>query len=304
MTPIRTFEEMVAKLRQSCATHRIAVVCPYDEESAEAALRAMREGFAELIFVGDPMRIAAAMESAGADSRAIRIVEAADAAEAAAKAVEEVRAERADILMKGLIGTDVYLKAILNKEHGLLPAGDVLTHLSVAQMPGYDKLLAFSDVAVIPYPTIEQRRAMLRYDIATLHRLGISKPMVALIHFTEKVNPKFPNSTDYATLVAENARGAFGEAVLGGPMDVKCACNAHSAAVKGIKSEVCGNADLLIFSNIDAGNTFYKTITQFASATVAGILQGPVVPVLLSSRSDSPESKFYSLALACINRGC
>ncbi len=124
---------------------------------------------------------------------------------------------------------------------------------------------------------------------------------MALIHFTEKVNPKFPNSTDYVELIKMAQTGKFGKVKMAGPMDVKTACDAHSADVKGLTSDVCGDADLLIFPNIESGNTFYKTITLFGKAVVAGILQGPSCPVILSSRSDSAESKMLSLALACVN---
>ncbi|MDE6529089.1 MAG: phosphate butyryltransferase [Muribaculaceae bacterium] len=300
MQQISTFSQMIEHLRQTGLRKRVAVVCPYDEETIAAATRAHSEGLADLIMLGDS-RLATVLPESLATAPGVEVVTIEDADEAARTAVNMVHQGTADILMKGLINTDNFLRAILNKENGLLPKGRLLTHLSVAQLPTYKKLLFFSDVAVIPYPTIDQRVEIISYDLDTCRKLGISQPKVALIHFTEKVNPKFPNSTDYVKLIEMADAGRFGDVKMGGPMDVKTACDSHSAEVKGLTSDVCGDADLLIFPNIESGNTFYKTITLFGNAVIAGILQGPSCPVILSSRSDSAESKFLSMALACIN---
>lgn len=288
---------MTALLKGQNSRKRVAVVCPYDECTLEAVARAIDEAVAEFIFIGDERARSAAGTFAG--KAEIAVVSADTADTAAHDAVELVREKKADVLMKGLINTDNFLHAILNKEHGLLPKGALLTHLSVAQIPGYHKPLFFSDVAVIPYPTFEQKAAIIRSGLQVCRQLGIESPKVALIHFTEKVNPKFPNSTDYAAIVDMAAKGEFGSAEIAGPMDVKTACDSHSAQVKGLTSPVCGNADLLLFPNIESGNTFYKTISLFGKAVIAGILRGPLCPVILSSRSDSAESKFLSIVLAC-----
>lgn len=300
MQQINSFPQMIEHLRQSGFRKTVAVVCPYDEETISAASRAYNEGLADLILIGDN-RLSAILPESLAKASGVQVINADTPDEAAHTAVLMIHEGKADILMKGLINTDNFLRAILNKETGLLPKGKLLTHLSVAQLPSYKKLLFFSDVAVIPYPTMEQRSEMITYDLATCRKLGITQPKVALIHFTEKVNPKFPNSTDYVQLIEMAVNGRFGDVKMAGPMDVKTACDSHSAAVKGLTSDVCGDADLLIFPNIESGNTFYKTITLFGNAVIAGILQGPSCPVILSSRSDSAESKFLSMALACVN---
>lgn len=300
MTVAGSFSDLTAMLKARTGKMRIAVVCPYDESTLEAVKRALDARLASFVLVGTSEGLGCLPAEWRADSD-VALVETATDADAAGVAVAMARDGEANVVMKGLIGTDTLLKAVLNKERGILPKGNVLTHLSVAEMPGYKKLLFFSDVAVIPYPTLEQREAVLKYDLATCRKLGIARPNVALIHFTEKVNPKFPNSTDYVKLIEMASAGAFGDVEMGGPMDVKTACDAHSAEVKGIASAVCGNADLLIFPNIESGNTFYKTITLFAGARIAGMLQGAMVPVVLPSRSDSGDSKFLSLVLACMN---
>ena len=139
----------------------------------------------------------------------------------------------------------------------------------------------------------------LRYDLEVCRRMGIEAPRVALIHCTEKVNEKFPHTLDYVTLKERAAAGAYGNMYLDGPMDVKTACDAHSGEVKGISSPVVGHADLLIFPNIESGNTFYKTVSLFGDANMAGMLRGTASPVVVPSRADSGNSKYYSLALAC-----
>ena len=284
MSLITSFKELTEHLATLNHQPRVAVVCPYDEGTCGAVADALSDGFIRAILVGDKSMI----EATGLPARfpsLVEIEEASTPAEAAAAGVRLAREKKADILMKGLVGTDVLLHAVLNKEQGILDRGNLLTHITVSHVPGMNRLLFYSDVAVIPYPTLEQRVKMIHLDLGVLRRFGIERPKVALIHFTEKVNPKFPNSVDY---------------VLGGPMDVKTACDLHSAQVKGIESEVCGAADLLIFPNIESGNTFYKTLSYFAKARMAGMLLGPDVPVVLPSRSDSADSKYNSLALAAL----
>ena len=141
---------------------------------------------------------------------------------------------------------------------------------------------------------------MILYAVSVCHHCGLEEPRVALIHCSEKVNEKFPHTLDYVKLKADAVDGVFGQMQLDGPMDVKTACDLHSGDIKGLSSPVVGNADVLIFPNIESGNTFYKAVSLFARADMAGILQGTVCPVVVTSRSDSSISKYYSLALACI----
>ena len=220
--------------------------------------------------------------------------------EAARIAVNLVHQGKADILMKGIINTDNLLRVILDKEHGLLPKGQVLTHLAMVEIPTYHKLLFFSDAAVIPQPTLQQRIEMIGYAIRTCRRFGIERPRISLIHCSEKVSPKFPHSLDYVNIVQLAEAGEFGDVIIDGPLDVKTSCEKSSSAIKGIVSPINGEADVLIFPNIESGNTFYKTVSLFCHADMAGLLQGTICPVVLPSRSDSGLSKYYSIAMACL----
>lgn len=299
MEPIRSFGQLTAHLKKFDKRKRIAVVCANDPNTEYAITRALDEGIAEFLMIGD----AAILEKYPALKRYpqyVEVLHVEDADEAARKAVRIVREGGADILMKGIINTDNLLRAILDKEHGLLPKGKVLTHLAVMQIPAYHKLLFFSDAAVIPRPTLQQRIEMIWYAIHVCHRFGIKRPRIALIHCTEKVSAKFPHSLDYVNIVELAEAGEFGDAIIDGPLDVKTACEKNSGDIKGIVSPVNGEADVLIFPNIESGNTFYKAVSLFANADMAGILQGPMCPVVLPSRSDSGLSKYYSMAMACL----
>ena len=300
MEPIRTLSQLVNCLRSRGIRRRVAVVCPNDPHTEYVIIRSLREEIAEFLLVIDSAHKDMAYQLRGASPDFVRIYEASTPDEAAALAVELVRTGEADILMKGLINTDNLLRAVLKKEVGLLPPGGVLSHVAVAQVPLYHKLLLFSDAAVIPRPTLEQFRAMISCDVALCRELGNEQPRIALIHCSEKVNEKFPHTLSYVHLKEEALQGRFGKVFIDGPMDAKTACDRHSGEIKGLSSPVVGNADVLIFPNIEAGNTFYKTLSLFGDANMAGMLTGTIAPVVVPSRSDSGNSKFYSLVLACL----
>ena len=300
MEPIRTLSQMVTHLRSMRIRKRVAVVCPNDPHTEYVIIRSLREEIAEFCLVTDAAHAEMAHHLYAASPDFVRVYEAASPDEAAAVAVELVRTGEADILMKGLINTDNLLRAVLNKEHGLLPRGAVLSHITVAQVPLYHKLLFFSDAAVIPRPSLEQYRSMIMNDLKVCRSLGCEEPRVALVHCTEKVNEKFPHTLSYVQLKEDAERGMFGRTFVDGPMDAKTACDAHSGEIKGLSSPVVGNADVLIFPNIESGNTYYKTLSLFGDANMAGMLTGTIAPVVVPSRSDSGNSKYYSLVLACL----
>lgn len=278
MSTIRNFDEMLAFLKERGERKRVVVISPRDESTKAAVAKAVEAGFATCIPVDDD-----------------------DPDVAAAKGVELVRQGEADVLMKGLVNTDNLLRAVLNKQTGILPQGRVLTHLTCAQIPSYDKFIFCSDVAVIPHPTAEQREEQLKYLLTLMRSLGITEPRVGLINCTEKVNEKhFPFTVEYKELIAKAETGAFGPCIVDGPLDLKTCFSPTALHKKGIQSPLEGKSDAIIFPDIQAGNVFYKTITCFCEAQTAAMLCGPQVPVVLPSRGDSPENKFLSLALASL----
>ena len=295
MKAIENFEELIAYLSGGFEPKRVAVVCPYDDGTQEAVERAMEAGFIKPIFVGDPKLIGPAMKE-------VTRLKATDEVDAAAKAVQLVHEGMADVLMKGLLNTDDLLRAVLNKQTGILQEGRIVTHLTRAELPEYDKLLFMSDVAVIPQPTEEQRKQQLKYLLRLCRSFGIKEPGVALVNCSEKVDEKhFPHTVEYKRLIDEVAKGKYGDCIVDGPLDLKTSLSGKALRKKGLHSPLRGHADALIFPDIQSGNVFYKTITLFCRATTAAVLAGPDVPVVLTSRADDADSKFYSLALACIN---
>ena len=276
MKTIHNFEELRERLRQG-EPCRVAAIEATDSHSSEAVETAVSEGWAKVtnLTTGNPQR-------------------------SADEAVQMVRNGEADVIMKGIINTDVLLRAVLNKEHGLLPKGNVLTHLSAIYLPMLGRIILMGDPAVIPYPTLEQREAMIRYTVKLAAAYGIEKPRIALIHCTEKVSEKFPLTLDYVQLIEKSKRGEFGKAIVDGPTDLKCAICKESADIKGIVSPLEGRADMLMMPDIEAGNVFYKTLTAFTDAQLAVGLMGAACPISLTSRSDSMETKLNSLAMACL----
>lgn len=275
MKTILTFHEMHQRVAEGNRQLRIVAVNPTDEATREA-LRRVEEGrMAEVLRVTDSLP-----------------------ERAAEKAVALVRRGDANVLMKGLIGTDILLRALLNKVSGLLPEGRVLTHVSVAEIPNYPRLLFFTDAAVIPYPTQRQRVEQVRYTTGICHRMGIREPRIALIHCAEHGGRQFPFVEGYADIKAQAARGDFGRCIVDGPLDVKSACSMQALQAKGIISPLEGESDVLIMPDIEAGNAFYKSMTLFANARTAGMLCGTLCPVVVPSRGDSAEAKFNSILFA------
>lgn len=299
MEPITNFEQLTSHLKTLKRRKRVAVVCANDANTEYAISRALKEGFAEFILIGDS-KLLENYPDLKKYPEYVKTVHIENEDEAAQEAVRIVREGGADILMKGIIHTDNLLHAILNKEYGLLPKGRVLSHVAVMQIPAYHKLLFFTDAAVIPRPTLEQRIEMIKYTIHICHSFGIEQPRISLIHFTEKVNEKFPNSLDYVNIVERSEAGEFGNVIIDGPLDVRTSCEKASGNIKGIASPIGGDADVLVFPNIESGNVFYKSISLFANGIMGGALQGALCPVVVPSRADDGISKYISLAMACL----
>lgn len=271
-----------------------------DGHSLEAIAEAVNAGIVTAIVTGDIQKILHQCEAHGIDSHLFQMVQADTEEDAAMQAVKLAKSISGSILMKGLISTDKYMRAILNKEVGLLPAGGVLSHVSVIDNPNYHKLLIVSDVAIIPVPTIPQKIAMTHYLKEMAVNLGISRPKIAIITPTEQILPSLVSCTDAVEIMNAAENGQFQPAIVFGPMALDVALDAESAHIKKITSEVAGDADCLLFPNIDAGNVFYKVNTKLCGADQAAIVMGANVPVVLSSRGDSKQTKLNSIALAAL----
>ena len=301
MEALKSFEGLLDRFVALGQRKKVAIVCPNDDHTEYVVRRCAQENLGDLVLLLDGDESDEFLEFCKG-FKSIKIIKCEDMAAAAREGVRIVHDGEADVLMKGSLTTDVILHAVIDKENnrGLIAPGAVMSHITLVDAPVYHKLLMFSDAAVIPNPTLEQFDSMIKYDSQISRKLGVERPKIALIHFTEKINKRYQVTTDYVELIKRAAHGDYGDIAVAGPMDVKTACDAESAAIKKIGSEVVGDADVLIMPDLEASNTFYKTVSYFGKARMAGLVTGTIAPVVVASRADSAESKFYSLILACL----
>lgn len=297
MQAIKSFSDIRTRIQSIHQTRRLVVVHPHDKQTLDAVALAVNQNLITPILIGDPAIINAHPEI---NSMRLNIMTSLHAGEASALGVSLLKNNEADILMKGLLNTDVLLKAILCKTNGLVPFGQVVTFIAAIEIPSFPRLLFVTDPAVIPTPNVRQRKSMISYAITMAKQFGITKPKVALVHGTEKMNLNLPFMADYQEILAAHKRNEFGDAVVFGPLDLFLALDSAMGAIKNVESPIMGDADILIFPGFDAANIFYKSMMCFAHAQMGGVLFGTEKPVVLTSRSDSTDSKFNSIALACL----
>lgn len=296
---INQLSDLFAELKNK-PRKRLVVVNGIDDHTIEAVSKAVDLGIIEGILTGDPARIEKTCEQLKIDIGKFTVEQADSESAAATKAAGMISLGKADLLMKGLLSTDKFMKVLLNKEFELLPPRGVLSHIAVMQYPNFNKILIVSDVAIIPYPDLAQKIVMTGYLVQTAHALGIETPKVALIAATEQVLAGIPACTDAAVISKMADRGQIAGAIVDGPLALDVAIDKESAVIKKVNSPVAGDADCLLFPNIDAGNVFYKMSARMCRSEQAAIVAGAKVPVVLSSRGDTMETKLYSIALAAL----
>ena len=273
-----------------------------DSHTIAAASKAIDLGLADVILVGDEALIAKACAEEGVDVQKFTVVHNPNELQAVAQAVQMIREGQGDFLMKGLCSTDKFLRAILNKETGLLPPKGTLTHCTTLEIPSYHKLLFVGDVAVIPAPDIKQKQIIMECLVKTAKAVGVETPKVALLAATEQVLASQPATIDAALLAKMADRGQIKGCIADGPLALDVAIDKESVEIKGLVSPVAGDADCLLFPNIESGNVFYKANSKLVSGVrQAGILVGAKVPCVLSSRADSIDTKLNSIAIAAMS---
>ena len=297
---IRNFDELFEVLR-SKSKKRLVAAWAVDDHTVTAAGKAVQLGIVEATLVGDADKIAAVCKAENIDPAIFTIIDNKDELKSIAQAVSMVRNGEGDILMKGLCSTDKYMRGILNKENGLLPPKAVLSHVSVVQNPSYPKFIIVSDMAVIPAPDFKQKQAEVKYLVNTAKALGIEKPKVAAVAATEQMLDGMPACVEAALLAKMADRGQIAGCYLDGPLALDVALSKEAVAIKKLKSEVAGDADCLLFPNIESANVFYKVNTQLCPGVrTAAIVAGAAAPCVLSSRADSIDTKLNSIALAAM----
>jgi len=276
-----------------------AVAHPCDESSLTAAVEAAEAELIRPILVGPAAKIRAVAEQHGLDIRPYRLVDAPHSHAAAAKAVEIVRAGEAETLMKGSLHTDELMAEVVRKETGLRTERRI-SHVFIMDVPTYPKPLGVTDAAINIFPDLETKVDIVQNAIDMAHALGVERPKVAILSAVETVTPKIPSTIDAAALCKMAERGQITGGLLEGPLAFDNAISKEAAEIKGIRSEVAGDADILVVPDLEAGNMLAKQLSFLANADAAGIVLGARVPIILTSRADTVRARLASCAVAVL----
>lgn len=296
---LKNFDEVLEKVR-SIEPFTVSVAAAADKELLQAVKEAADLGFVRPVLVGDTKAIGDICAEIGL--KPLDILAADGEEEAVATAVKAVREGGAQVLMKGLVNTSIYMRGILNKEHGLR-TGRLLSMMAVYEAPGYHKLVYCSDSGINVAPNLEQKKDILKNILLATKSIGLENPKVAALTANEMVDPKIQSTVDAAGLVEYVASGALGPdlpCIIEGPIAFDVAFDPHAAAHKKIDSKITGETDIVIFPNMEAGNIMGKSWIHLCKCRWAGIVLGATHPVILGSRADTPEIKLNSIALACL----
>jgi phosphate butyryltransferase len=278
----------------------VAVAAAEDDEVLEAVAKAVREGLAHFYLYGSAEKISSMISLNHTDlinSPSIQIMDCPTIEKAAENAVKAVNQNEADVLMKGNIPTSLILKSVLNKEFGLR-TGNVLSHVAVFEVEGFQQFIILTDAAMNIAPDLEQKAQIIKNSVFIARKIGVELPKVAPIAAVEVINTAMQATLDAAALTLMNKRGQIKNCVIDGPLALDNAISVFAAEHKGIQSEVAGQADILLVPTIEVGNALYKSLVYFARAKVGAVIAGAKAPIVLTSRADTAESKLYSLALA------
>jgi phosphate butyryltransferase len=278
---------------------RIVVAGAQDADVLSAVYEAYREGLAQPVMVGDVKEIRRLAREENIDLGGMELIEAPDNQESVKTAVSMVKNGQAEVLMKGMLSTESLLRGVLNKEWGLA-TGALLSHVALCRSPYFDRMLFMSDAAMVMYPDLKAKIEILKNAVRVAHSLGLQTPKAACIAAVEVVNPAMPATLDAAALTLMGQRGQIGGCVIDGPLALDNALSEEAARHKHISSPVAGKADILLMPNIEAGNVFFKTSHYLGQCKMAGLIAGARVPIALTSRTDTPETKLNSIAVAIL----
>ena len=276
---------------------KLVLAAAQDQYSLGAVLKAWKDNIIEPVLIGDKEEIQVISYEHGYNLDGLRIIHESDLLASVKIAVKMLSSKQADILMKGKVGTSILLKSVLNKEYGLR-SGNLLSHIAFFEVETYHKLIAITDVAMNIAPNLKDKISIVNNSVSFLHKLGYQNPKVAVLGAVEMVNENMEATLHAALLSKMNQRDQIRNCIIDGPLAFDNAVSMESAKHKGIKSEVAGDTDLLLMPDIEVGNVLYKSLVFFAKAKVASVILGAIVPIVLTSRSDSEQAKYDSILLA------
>ena len=296
---IRTFDEMIQRVKSAPVKKRVGVVAAQDEHTLEAVFKARKDQLVEPILIGDQVKIKAILNKLGEELADDFIISTEGDSESAEAAVRLVHEGKIDFIMKGKVQTADLLRAVVNREHGLR-TGSLISHLVFHELSNYPKLLAMSDGGMMMYPNLEEKKFIIEIAVGVFRNLGYERPKVAVLAAVEVVNPKMPESVDADLLKKMNQNGEIADCIVEGPISYDLMISPESAEIKGYKSEVTGDTDILVVPNITVGNILGKSLVYSAEAKMAGIVVGAKVPIVLTSRGSSAEEKYLSIVLSAL----
>lgn len=292
----KDFETIINYVKSFGGPKRVVVAAAYEEHIFESVFNAQKQGIVHPVFVGARDQVRGAIGQYGFEDRDCEIVDLLSGEDASQTAVELIRAGQGDFLMKGMVETKDFLRPIVDKRNGL-NTGRVMSHLAVADMPSYHKLIAATDAGVVINPSLPEKKDIIINAVQTMRAMGYDRPKVALVCAVETVNPRMQDTVDSRELVKMWENGEIPDCDLAGPLSYDLAISEESARTKGFDCPWCGDFDLLIMPQMNTGNILIKAWHYSAGAHMAGIIIGAKVPVVLTSRSTDTTGKYLSLVL-------
>lgn len=294
---LKNFRELIDKVQKSDSKKRVAVAAAHDEHTLEAVFQAAKDKLVEPVLIGNKTEIAEILKKLNVEYDSDSIICTESDKEAAEKTVELINANKADFIMKGKLQTADLLKAVVDKEKGLR-TGKVMSHVAILEVPAYHKLIAITDGGMMMYPNAEEKKQILENAVDVFLAMGYESPKAAVLAAVETVNPKMPEAVDADILKKMNQSGEIKNCIVEGPISVDLTFSRESAEIKGYSSSVTGEADILLVPNITAGNIMSKALIEMANATMAGMIVGAKVPIVLTSRGATSQEKYLSLVLS------
>jgi len=293
----KNFNDLVKKVRQTKEPKKVAVVAAQDENVLKGVFRAKEDNIVVPFLIGNKHEIIKITKSIGGNLDKDMIFDTADDKSSAVKAVELVRSGDVDLIMKGKIQTADLLREVVDKERGLR-TGRIMSHMVLHEIPNYSKLLTVTDGGMAMYPTLPEKRQIIENAVEALIKMGYQKPKVAVLAAVEKVNSNMPESVDADALKKMYITGEIKDCIIEGPISYDLTMSEKSAKIKGYKSPIVGDADILLVPNITTGNILGKCLQYSAGAKMAGFVVGARVPIVLTSRGETSEEKYLSLVIS------
>ena len=299
---IKSFKELAQAAASMEKKTIVAVVEAQDEHTLEAVTQCTKDGIISPLLIGNAEKIKEILASLGEKAEDYEIVQSGDFQESLRLAVDFINTGKANCLMKGKLETGQFMKAVVNKENGLMKGG-LLSVVGLYETPAYHKIFAVTDQGLNTYPDLEGKKKILANAVKVMHAIGVEEPKVAVLSSVEKVNPKMPDAVDAGAIKEAYLAGEFEGCIVEGPISFDLATDPNSCRIKGYDSPVGGDADVLLAPDICCGNVLAKALTGMGSATPPGGVYGAKVPVLMVSRSAEASDKYYSIALAAYTAG-